>query len=1112
MSSFKAYYLAKEQAREKTLLVVTATEKTAGAFVSDLEFFSAGRAKAEVCLFPPPDVVPYTRLVIEPDIWIDRLRILYKLYLGKPLAIVAPIHAILRRSPPKWIFQKYCRTIRLHDTLDRNELTRFLMEAGYINQPLVEDEGTFGFRGGIVDIFSPAMDRPTRLELDGDEIVSIRTFDPSTQKSSFGISSLTIIPARNVILNEETKARMIGSLKSLCDKYEIKSSERRELAEAIEHGFYAPAVDTLMPLFYEKTASIVDYLSENAPIYGDDEIEVNAEAEKLMLRLKDAHAAASHIEKIVGPEELYDKNIQLPPLPFHLVGGTVSTYEVEWEREGVKPQLNTILDRIHHWQQAGLSVIITSHTTTQAERLLDILKFHGLHAEITERPFYDVAQLHKSTAWIMLGKVSGGFVSEDDRLALLTDEDIFGSKVSKRPAETRAFETFTDFSELTDGDCIIHKDHGIGRYMGLKNMEIAGTKNDFLELHYLGGDKLYLPIWKINLISRYVGAGYEGAVALDRLGGTRWTRAQKKVTAAIRTMAMELLKIYASREISNGFAFSPRDEMLEEFEAAFPYDETPDQWRTIEETLEGLQKERPSDRLICGDVGYGKTEVAMRATFKAVADKKQVAILVPTTVLAFQHYENFMTRFAAFPIRIEMLSRFRSKTEQKHVITDLARGTADIVIGTHRLLQKDVKFSDLGLLIIDEEHRFGVGHKERIKKLRTNVDTITMSATPIPRTLHMSLSGIRDISIINTPPVNRLAIRTYVAEFDKDLVRSAIMAELARGGQVFFVHNRVETINKFYELLVKLVPEAKIVVGHGQMNEHELEDVMIKFLQHRADILLCTTIIESGLDIPSANTIIINRADVMGLAQLYQLRGRGGRSNVQAYAYLLTPSDETISPTAKKRLTLLQRYTELGSGFQIAMHDLEIRGAGNILGAQQSGHINAIGYEMYVDLLERTIRRLRGKEESVKLDVEITFPVPAYIPTDYVEDEGQRLVLYRRLAGIASLEKLDDIAKEVVDRYGRHPQLVKNLLGIVEIRVLAKELMIETIQFDGQRFAYKFHANTRVKPEVILKMVRSNPKKFIFRQPATLIVTEVIKEAAVILGNAKTFLRSLSAD
>jgi len=1160
LNSYKAYQLVKEWAREKkTVVYITADERSARQFETDLRFFTSGRTKGEVCLFPPPDILPYLHLIPQPDIWIDRLKILYKLACGENLAVIAPVGSFLRKCPPKWIFEKLTRKIDLHDLIERDELSMWLTEAGYINQPIVEDEGNFTVRGGIIDIFPPTLDRPVRLELDGDEVASIRTFDPVTQCSTYAINSFTLIPGRNVILGDETKGRALSQLKELCDANDIKPTERREFAESVENNFYSASIETLMPLFYEKVASLKDYLPADTKIFLDDDIEVSAAADKLFEKLRTAYSEARHIEKIVRPEELYDEygnvaeGFSLPQYvaqDFSLANSGRSK-----DLRYIPGDIRSTIAQIRKYQEKGLRVITTARTTTQAERTLDILRYHGLHTEITERGFVEVSALGRSTVWVMLGQLSKGFVSDEDGLAIITDTDIFGTKIARRQTEAQPLEAFTDFSQIEEGDIIIHKDHGIGRYLGLKNMELGGVKNDFLLLEYLGGDKLYLPVWRINLISRYIGAGGEGGIALDRLGGTRWTKAQEKVTAAIRTMAMELLKIYAARKVNPGFSFSPPDEQFEEFEAAFPYDETIDQLRSIQESLADMQKDEPMDRLICGDVGYGKTEVAMRAAFKAVQDGKQAAILVPTTVLAFQHYENFMQRFERWPMRIEMLSRFRTRTEQKHIADELSRGMVNIVIGTHRLLQRDIKFKDLGLLIIDEEHRFGVAHKERIRKLRSHIDTMAMSATPIPRTLHFSLSGLRDISIINTPPANRLAIRTYVAEFDEGLIKGAIRSELSRGGQAFFVHNRVETIERMKEILEKLVPEARIVVGHGQMGESELEDIMIRFLKREANVLLCTTIIESGIDISSANTIIIDRADRMGLAQLYQLRGRVGRSNVQAYAYLLTPANPPsppfnkggdsfappfekggdsfappfekggdsfappfekggtggISPTARKRLTLMQRYTELGSGFQIAMHDLEIRGSGNILGAQQSGHINAIGYELFIELLDKAIHHLQGKPEKAKIETEILLPIPAYIPTDYVSDEGQRLVLYRRLASIETTEALDNIAKEVSDRYGTAPTLLKNLFRIIELKILGKGLMIESIQFDGKIFSFKFNAATPVKPDAILKLVQSDPKRFAFRQPSTLQRCETVKTPEEIFAATKKILLSFRA-
>ncbi len=1125
MRSFLAYRLATEWSASprRTIVVVTPDEKSASSIKADLEFFTTGRLKAEVCEFLTPDALPYTHLTCQPDIWVDRLRLLHKLWQKEPIAIIAPLGAVLRKLPPPSIFSKHKRIVRLHDRISIEELSAWLVEAGYINQPLVEDEGAFSTRGGIIDIYSPTLDRPVRCELDGDEITSIRTFDPSTQRSSFSISEFELIPARNIVLTEQSKELLNSRLKDRCDTHEIKASERREFAEGIANNFYGPATETLMPLFYNKCASLSDYLPEETLVYLDDEISLDSARKKLFDRLQSAREAAKHIEKIIAPDELFDDEI-LPALKKttfeDLASGrkfqsiTHRTLTSGLDAQTLEKRLSpadkpvaAAIKQIRAWQEMSMKIVVTCHTTTQAERVLDLLRWQGVASEIFEGSFSEVLTLGRSNVWVMLGEISGAFASLDDNIALLTDETIFGTKINRRAPVASALQTFTDFSELASGDLVIHKDHGIGRFLGLKNLDLGGTKNDFMLLQYLGEDKLYLPVWRINLISRYIGD--PDHVSLDKLGGTRWSKTQQKVNSEIRTMALELLKIYAARKVKGGFAFSPPDHSFEEFEAAFPFDETPDQLRAIEETLKDMQKDTPADRLICGDVGYGKTEVAMRAAFKAVLDGKQVAVLVPTTVLAFQHYENFLTRFEKWPVRIEMLSRFRTASEQRHIVAELAKGQIDIIVGTHKLLGRDIKYSDLGLLVIDEEHHFGVAHKERIRKLKTQIDTITMTATPIPRTLHMSLAGLRDISIINTPPANRLAIRTFVAEFDETLIRGAIMGELARGGQVFFVHNRVETINRMAEMLAKIVPEARIVVGHGQMNEGELEDVMIRFLEKKANVLLCTTIIESGIDISSANTIIINRADRMGLAQLYQLRGRVGRSNVQAYAYLLKPKDEVVGVTAQKRLALLQRYTELGSGFQIAMHDLEIRGAGNLLGAQQSGHINAIGFEMYMELLERAIRQLQGQPEEVKTDAEISLPVEAFIPTSFVGDEGQRLVLYRRLAELENVEELDTMAAEITDRFGSIPPETINLLKVIEIKILARKLKVNSISYERGSIVVKFNQATHVNPQTVLSLVNKDPKNFAFRQPADLFFRHPDKNAKEILSATRSLLQKL---
>jgi transcription-repair coupling factor (superfamily II helicase) len=771
--------------------------------------------------------------------------------------------------------------------------------------------------------------------------------------------------------------------------------------------------------------------------------------------------------------------------------------------------LAPLIRRIGEWLDQRWHVVLTCHTSLQAERLTDLFRWQGIELVPFEAPFETIDQMVAAAPRIRIGRLSAGFRWAQERLAVITDEEIFGGKVAKRAPVARPMEPFTSFAELAEGDHLVHEQHGIGRYRGLSHLVVNDTPGDYLLLEYLGGDRLYLPVWRLNLVGRYIGAG-DTPPLLDRLGGTRWSRIQKKIREDIRLIAKDLLEIYASRQVYPGFPFPEGGHELDEFAAAFPYDETPDQAQSIDDVMRDMAIERPMDRLICGDVGYGKTEVAMRAAFRAAIGGKQVAVVVPTTVLALQHYETFTDRFAETPIAIDMLSRFRSPKERKAVIDNLRRGTVDIVIGTHRLLQKDVAFKNLGLLIIDEEQRFGVRHKERIKKLRSTVDVITLSATPIPRTLNQSLIGIRDISIINTPPADRLSISTFVAPFDEIMVRQAILKEMGRGGQVFFVHNRVETMASMHDRLKRLVPEARIVVGHGQMKERELEKVMIEFVEGEADVLLATAIIESGLDIPRANTIIINRADTFGLAQLYQLRGRVGRSNVRAYAYLLTPPEGIMTTMAKKRLTVLKRFTELGSGFQIAMHDLEFRGAGNLLGRAQSGHVAAVGYELYTKLLDRAVRKLSGKKVEEEIDPEINLKVAAFLPEDYVPEPPTRIDLYRRLASREKAQEIAALGEELADRFGPLPEEAKNLLEIMEIKILARKLRIRQITFDGAQFSCQLDAASPLETERIVGLTTEDPHRYRLVPPDKLmILAEDIESDTGVLLSAKNTLSRL---
>jgi len=715
-----------------------------------------------------------------------------------------------------------------------------------------------------------------------------------------------------------------------------------------------------------------------------------------------------------------------------------------------------------------LSVSSPSH----ARRLSELLSDYGIDAQLGKRG-------RPCWRWSLPGRVeirtapiSEGFDLPMEGLAVVTEEVIFGPREKSRRARARWPEgaAVEALGQLSAGDFLVHADHGIGIYRGLVEIEAQGISGEFLCIEYAEAARLFLPVHRLNLVQRY--AGSDGHVPrIDKLGGSSWEKAKRRVQRALRDMAASLLSVHAARELADGFHFSPRDRLLEGFEAAFPFEETPDQLAAIEDTLADMQRSKPMDRIVCGDVGYGKTEVALRAAFRAALDGKQVAVLVPTTVLCAQHEETFRQRFEGYPVKVESLSRFRTPAESRQVRSGLADGTVDVVIGTHRLLQQSVRFRDLGLLVVDEEHRFGVGHKEKIKRLKKSVDVLTLTATPIPRTLQLAFTGMRDLSVIETPPTDRMAIRTQVCRFSEEIVREAILREMRRGGQTFFVHNRVQSIASMAETLGRLIPEASIIVAHGQLPERELEARMLSFMRGEAHVLLCTTIIESGLDIPSANTILVNRAENMGLAQLYQLRGRVGRSSHRAYAYLLVRNPDHLSPDARKRMDAIQDLSELGSGFRLATMDLEIRGAGNLLGGEQSGHLAAVGYETYMEMLERTIDELRGVAHEKEVDPEIRLPVPARLPESYVDDVNARLVLYKRLASCREAEEIERIADEILDRFGPLPEAAKNLLEVIQLKIQARRLGVASVDFSNGELVLTAAANSRVDPERLLSLL-----------------------------------------
>jgi transcription-repair coupling factor (superfamily II helicase) len=1084
----------------RPFLIITPDPESAEELWRELRFFSGDAI--EILHFPAWDTAPMEQASPHPDITGRRLYALFRLMGGNVRAVVAPVASVLQKVLPRALLGGVSQYLVAGEEVEREALVEKLVRLGYANVPLVEDRGSFSVRGGIIDIFPPDMPLPLRIDFFGDFVDTIRTFDPVSQRSLRAQDELVILPSREVVLTEEVLAGFVPRLKERCDLLEIPPVRRRELVEQLNSAIFPPGIDYLQPLFHPGLEELFAYMGGDKVTVMVDPEGITAAIERFAAELELARDHAQGKDIIFcEPGELFltkeefgkrldsGRRIDIPWLELTDGEGEGRTIRfkslvnsdlkltISPDSEGV---LRPLADSLSQWLGEGRRVIMACHQKSQSERLYELLSHYGLPLAVSERGFPAERGRRDRRVDIVVGEISRGFRLEDELLAVIAEEEIFGPRIKRRGlSEARKKQILTSLAELKPGDHMVHLDFGVGIYRGLQHLKLGECEGDFLLLEYAGGDKLYLPVDRINLVQRYVGAdGIEPRV--DRLGGAAWEKAKARAREAVQEMAQELLRIYAAREVQEGHPFSPPDDLFREFEASFAFEETPDQLSAIEDVLRDMESKRPMDRLVCGDVGYGKTEVAMRAAFKAVMDGKQVAVLVPTTILAQQHHETFGERFRAYPVRVEALSRFRSAREQKAILEGVKKGDIDIVIGTHRLLQKDVSFKELGLLIIDEEQRFGVAHKERLKQYRAMVDIITLTATPIPRTLYMSLMGIRDLSIIDTPPVDRLVIKTFVARFSDDLIREAVIRELRRGGQVFFVHNRVQSIAAMAEHLRRIVPEARIAVGHGQMEEKELERVMIAFMHGESNLLLCTTIIESGLDIPSANTLIINRADSFGLAQLYQLRGRVGRAKQRAYAYFLIPGEGAISTEARERLKILQDISELGAGFRIATHDLEIRGGGDLLGARQSGNIAAVGFELYTELLEEAVSMLKGEERVERVEPEIKLRIPAFIPEDYVPDPNQRLVIYKKLTQAAAAEEVTDIQEELTDRFGKLPMAATYLLEVMRLRIRLKLLLVREVEFDGRRVVIAFHPQTPVSPDRIIELIRREPKRYQF--------------------------------
>jgi transcription-repair coupling factor (superfamily II helicase) len=1008
-------------------------------FLSALKGLSAFEASEQVLPFPSQEVDPYRGLTPHFEVASARARALMGLVSGRARLVIASARALLPRLSEPRRLAGVGLTLRPGLEIAPHELAGRLATAGFSPEDPVDEHGEFCVRGGVLDLFPAAESEPIRLEFIGDVIESIRRYDAATQRSLAALDAVVLSPQRE-LLPGEADADDLAALD--------RTATIIDYVRAAGAGLVTYEIDDVqdrgrsLDEQWRTSAADMEARGRSVPAFEDIALAWDELAGWL--------AAGRRIGQLALEEGAGASGLHVACSPSLEYRGRIG----DW------------IDEVRKGRDHGELTVFVAATPGRAERTVELLGEY----EVRARSVTDTDDLRGVTVLVTTGQLSKGFHLPDARLRIFTETDLFEEerRVSeRRRSAARSF--VSEFRDLKVGDLVVHVDNGIGRFVGLKKLATAGAEQEFMELRYADEDKLFVPLERLDLVQKYTGGANP---ALDRLGGTSWEKSKARVRKAMRDMAEELLKLYAARKAVTGHAFSPDSHWHQEFADAFEYDLTPDQQGAIRDITRDMESPTPMDRLLCGDVGYGKTEVAMRAAFKAVMDGKQVAFLAPTTVLAFQHARTLRDRFAGFPVRIDMISRFRTKPEQKAALADLATGRIDIIVGTHRLLSQDVVFRDLGLLVVDEEQRFGVAHKERIKQLRKKVDVLTMTATPIPRTLNMSLAGIRDMSTIETPPRDRLSIQTHVVRFEAEVIGRAIRTELERGGQVYLVHNRIESIHSIANLVARLVPEARIAVAHGQSGESDLERIMIDFVAHKFDVLIATTIVENGLDIPNANTIVINRADRYGLAQLYQLRGRVGRSDRRAYAYLLIPAEQLLSAIARRRLAAIREFSDLGSGFRVAALDLEIRGAGNLLGGEQSGHIEAVGFDTYMKLLEETIRELKGEELEDERHAAVNLRLDLRVDESYVADMNQRLAIYRKLASARSVDEIERYLDELRDRYGPVPSSVRNLAEYARIRVAADRIGVESLDRQGSAVVLKFRQDAKLDPTWLLKLVQ----------------------------------------
>ncbi|MGL4989675.1 MAG: transcription-repair coupling factor [Sarcina sp.] len=1098
--SGRAYFLnTLFEKEDRPMVIITNSEMEAKDLYEDLSLYTL-----DVHYFPAKEIVFYNIDAISGDLRWARLKVIKEILEKKKKIIVTSIESFVSLYTPIELYKKYNFIISIDDELNINNLIQKIVESGYERVTVVEGKGEFAIRGGILDIFPPCSALPFRIEFFGDEVESIRTFNTDSQRSIEEKDKVELFPAKEIILDKIILDKTIANIEAELSMLSVKNSDNSEFLQKItkivkknienlKENWSFEAIDSYIPFLFEKPSTLFDYLEDylfiieeserckgkiNSILYEFNENyksflergDILPSQNKLMLLESEIENKFLQSDYILLNSLEKNKKFLSAKKNFEFKQSTIPKYGEKFE---------LLVDEIKNKKNNGYKTIILAGTRPRGERLVEALKNYDIECSYNDT----INEIKKGEVIITFGNQNSSFDFNELKLCVLSDKEAFGEAKRKKKRNLKKQKGMTkikSFGELKPGDYVVHVNSGIGVYKGIKQIEVAGNKRDYLDIEYQKGDKLYVPVEQLDFVQKYIGSeGKEPKV--NKLGTAEWQKAKAKARKSINDIAHELVKLYAARKTVKGHKFNKDTTWQKQFEDEFPYEETPDQLSSLEEIKADMESDKPMDRLLCGDVGYGKTEVAVRAAFKAVMEGKQVAFLVPTTILADQHFNTFKKRFSSFPVKIDVISRFKTKKEQNNTLKELKEGNIDILIGTHRLVSKDIAFKDLGILIVDEEQRFGVTQKEKIKNVKKNVDVLTLSATPIPRTLHMSLTGVRDISVIETPPEDRYPIQTYVVEQNDQLIRDAVLRELNRGGQVFLVYNRVETIDVMASYVKELIPECIPRIIHGKMTEKELEKELVDFMNKEANVLVCTSIIETGIDMPNVNTLIVYDADKMGLSQLYQLRGRVGRSNRVAYAYFVYRKDKMLTEVAEKRLKALKDFTELGSGFKIAMRDLEIRGAGSMMGSSQHGHMASVGYDLYCRMLEDTIKLIKGEIDQEPVETTVDIKVDAYIPSSYIENEIQKIEIYKKIAAIESDEDYDYVKDELEDRYSSIPKPVLNLMDIAYIKSKAKILNIEEVKERKNEIIFEFISRDRADKNIFANILKENKENIVIQ-------------------------------